>query len=139
MALSANTPIKYALGDKYAVPLSNVHAYEGSMCFRDANGDAVLAHATGTLIFLGHAIAEVDNSAGSAGAVNIELRGHGKYAIEAAVVGVTADTDGGADVYAADDGTLTLTSTDNSKVGTVLRRISGTTCLVEMIPEIAPT
>ena len=139
MALSANTPIKLALGDKYAMPLSNVHAYEGSMCFRDANGDAVLATATGTLKFVGHAIAEVDNSGGSAGGVNIELRGPHPYCIEAAVTGVTADTDGGADVYAADDGTLTLTSTDNTKCGIVLRRISGTTCLVKMIPESAAT
>lgn len=39
-------------------------------------------------------------------------------------------------VYAADDATFTLTSTDNSLIGRIHRHISGTTCVVEFYPKV---
>ena len=50
--------------------------------------------------------------------------------IEHAVAGVTAVTDQGAAVYASDDGTLTLTSTSNTLVGSVALWLTGTSCIV---------
>lgn len=75
--------------------------------------------------FRGFARAKADNSAGAAGAVEVDLIEEG--VIEASVAGVTALTDVGTLVYMSDGDTFTLTSTSNSKVGTIKRFISGTT------------
>lgn len=75
--------------------------------------------------FAGFADRRCDNSAGAAGAERVRVRYRGRTILS--VVGVTAVTDEGATVYASDDDTFTLTSTDNSAIGKITRYISGTT------------
>lgn len=128
MALSKNTPIKEVLGDFEDLPLYQaIHAYEGSMIFSRVDGYATIA--AGGLLFRGHADAEADNSAGLDGAKTVRVR-RGNYRAQVALASV-AITDQGKDVYASDDGTLTLTATSNSRVGKVVRYVTTNTCIVE--------
>jgi hypothetical protein len=128
MALSKNTPIKEVLGDFEDLPLYQaIHAYEGSMIFNRADGYAT--NVAGGLTFRGHADAEADNASGASGAKNVRVR-RGNYRLQVTLTGV-ALTDQGKDVYASDDGTLTLTATSNSRVGKVARYVSSNTCIVE--------
>lgn len=128
MTLSANTPINEMLGDFEDFPLYQaIHAYEGAMIFNRADGYAT--NAAGGLLFLGHADAESDNSSGASGAKNVRVR-RGAYRCQVTLTGV-ALTDQGKDVYASDDGTLTLTSSGNSRVGKVVRYVTTNTCIVE--------
>jgi len=78
--------------------------------------------------FAGFALLRADNSAGSAGDVNVHVRAKGIAILD--VTGVTAVTDEGSTVYASDDNTFTLTSTSNTAIGKIIRYISGTTCEV---------
>lgn len=79
--------------------------------------------------FMGFSVAEVDNSAGAAGAKNIRVRERGRVQIP--VTGVTGVGDHGETVYASDDDTFTLTSGGNSAIGKVARYVSGTTVIVD--------
>lgn len=74
--------------------------------------------------FSGFALLNCDNSTGAAGAKNIHVRAKGTAILN--VVGVTAVTDEGSTVYAADDDTFTLTVGTNSPIGKIIRHISGT-------------
>lgn len=77
--------------------------------------------------FRGFAVANVDNSTGSAGDKRVKLRRQGIVSL--AVTGATAVTDVGKPVYASDDATFTLTPTA-SEIGTVAKWVTSTTCLV---------
>ncbi|MHB8071552.1 MAG: hypothetical protein ACYDHF_06335 [Candidatus Cryosericum sp.] len=131
MALSANTPPVFLEGKIQSRPLYQaIHAYEGSLLFKRADGYATTA--AGGLPFLGHAYAEADNTSGSSGDLDAYVRS-GKYTARVTLSGV-AITDVGKEVYASDDGTLTLTATGNSRVGVVDTYVSTNTCLVEFQP-----
>tara|TARA_Y100000310_G_scaffold217283_1_gene218351 strand:- start:141 stop:572 length:432 start_codon:yes stop_codon:yes gene_type:complete len=79
--------------------------------------------------FLGFAEAKADNSAGAASDINVRVRQQGVITCD--VVGVTAITDLGDDVYMSDDNVFTLTSTSNTKIGKLIRyNGSGTSCQV---------
>lgn len=85
-------------------------------------------------VFLGFAVAKVDNSSGSAGDKNVRVKQRGT--VKLTVTGASAVTDVNSDVYATDDDTFTLTASGASAIGTVVRWVSGTTCLVRF--EAAP-
>jgi len=74
--------------------------------------------------FAGFALVNCNNASGAAGAVPIHLRAQGVIILS--VTGVTAVTDEGSTVYAADDDDFTLTSTSNTAIGKIIRYISGT-------------
>ena len=78
--------------------------------------------------FQGFCTEKADNSAGSAGDIDVRLKSKGR--IKVAVTGVTSVADEGKRVYASDDDTFTLTSTSNSEIGSIFRWVSGTTCIV---------
>ena len=78
-------------------------------------------------VFIGFAIAQTNNT-GAASAANVRISGTG--VIELAVTGVEDTDDVGVDVYATDDDTFTLTASGASSIGTIVKWISGTTCLV---------
>ncbi|PJF33826.1 MAG: cytoplasmic protein, partial [Phototrophicales bacterium] len=78
--------------------------------------------------FLGFSKRKSDNSAGSNGDRNVHVIERGKVLLD--VVGVTGVADIGKTVYAADDDTFTLTSTDNTAIGKITRYVSGTWCVV---------
>jgi hypothetical protein len=133
MALAANNPITILEGKLQARPLYRaIHAYEGSMLFKRADGYATTA--AGGLPFFGHAYAEANNATGNDGDLAAYVR-TGRYTAKATLTGV-AITDVGKEVYASDDGTLTLTATGNSRVGVVDTYVATNICLVEFQPMV---
>jgi hypothetical protein len=127
MALSANAPLSEVVGKYGEHPVAaSATIYEGSMC--GAASGYARALTAGDL-FLGHAFEKVDNSAGSAGDKDVKLL-TGIYRLQVTLTSV-AITDIGKDVYASDDGTLTLTAGSNSRVGRVHRYVTTNTCVVE--------
>jgi len=78
--------------------------------------------------FEGFAIAQVDNSSGSAGDKNVKVYQRGVVTLS--VTGVTAVTDEGSTVYASDDDTFTTTASGASAIGKIIRFVSGTTVQV---------
>jgi len=126
--LADNNPRAYETGDFNDLPvIANDIIFEGA-----AVGES---SATGTFRplvagdnFAGFAVRKVDNTGGSAAAKNVKVIQKGR--IKLAVTGVTAVTDEGATVYASDDNTFTLSSTNNSEIGKIIRWISGTSCIV---------
>lgn len=78
--------------------------------------------------FAGFAIAQCDNSNGSASDRNISVRQRG--VVKLSVTGVSSTANVGDAVYASDDDTFTTTASGGTQIGKVFRWISGTTCLV---------
>lgn len=78
--------------------------------------------------FLGFSEFTYDNSTGAAGAISGRFQFRG--VIKLTVVGASALTDKGKNVYASDDNTFTLTKGANSFVGKVHRWVASTTCMV---------
>ena len=77
--------------------------------------------------FRGFAARRVDNASGAAGAKAVVL--HQSGIVTLAVTGASAVTDVGRSVYATDDDTFTLTP-GISRVGVIVRWVTGTTCQV---------
>jgi len=125
MALSADTPRVYELGDVNELTVAaTVTIYEGAFVFAlKADGTAVVASpAISTHAFAGIAIQ------GATAGNRVRLKDRGK--VQMPVTGASAASVG-AIVYASDDGTLTLTASTNVPVGTVARHVTSTTCIVE--------
>lgn len=125
MALSADTPRVYELGDVNELTVAaTVTIYEGAFVFAlKADGTAVVASpAISTHAFAGIAIEKA--TAGN----RVRLKDRGK--VQMPVTGASAASVGTI-VYASDDGTLTLTASTNVPVGTVARHVTSTTCIVE--------
>lgn len=125
MALSADTPRAYELGDINELTVAaTVTVYEGAFVFAlKADGTAVVASpAISTHAFAGIAIEKA--TAGN----RVRLKDRGKIIMP--VTGASAASVG-AIVYASDDGTLTLTASTNVPVGYVSRHVTSTTCVVE--------
>lgn len=130
MAATGNAPLEQEIGDRNECPVAaSQHLYRGSMAFGDAAG---LATTVLGAKFLGHMVAEADNSAGADGAINAVLMA-GRYRLQVTLTGV-ALTDIGAPVFASDNNTLTLTPGANTPVGKVLRYVAANTAIVEFAP-----
>jgi len=83
--------------------------------------------------FRGMALAKVDNSAGAAGDKTVKLITEGKMVLP--VTGASAVTDVGRSVFATDDNTFTFSpAAAGTQIGTVVRWISSTNCVVELEP-----
>jgi hypothetical protein len=100
--------------------------YQGSLVGGNGSGYAQPLEAGDE--FWGIATRKADNSDGSAGDINVEVKT--KFTIVVDVTGASAVTDVNTDVYASDDDTFTLTTTSNTKIGKVVEWISGTECVV---------
>lgn len=127
--LAKDTPRDYQLGEKedYPVIASDI-IYEGAAVGENASGYARPLVALDP--FLGFAERKADNSAGAAGDINVTVKTRGR--VRLTVAGATAITANDRPaVYASDDGTFTLTSTGNTKIGYVSRWIASTDCIVE--------
>lgn len=126
MALSADTPRAYELGDMNDLPVkASTKIYEGAAVGLSSG------YARGLVAgddFQGFATKQADNSSGADAAINVRVKKKG--AIELAVTGVTGVTDVGSTVYASEDGTFTLTSSGNSAIGKIIRHVSSTTVVV---------
>ena len=133
--LAAGKPRAYELGDgqEYPVIASDI-IYEGAAVGENASGYARPLVAGDP--FLGFAKRTADNSAGLAGAINVEVKRRGQ--VQLAVAGATAVTANDRPlVYASDDDTFTLTASTNSIIGRVSRWISSGVCVVEFDANLA--
>lgn len=124
MASTTNQVIKRQGGNwkRKSLPSAAAkHHYEGCGVFVDAAGRATDVKVDATTVFAGIAIAEVDNSAGAAGDLNVEVWGDGDF--ELPVTGATLALQG-TTVYASDNNTYTMTAGTNSIVGTLTKFVS---------------
>lgn len=119
--LAAAKPRDYSFGvtEEYPVVASDI-IYQGAAVGEDTNGYA--RPLQGGDKFLGFAQATADNSAGSAGDVRVAVWTRGKVQLPVASLAITANDRPA--VYASDDDTFTLVSTDNSFIGTISRWVS---------------
>lgn len=118
MALSADTPRVYELGDINSLPVkASWKVFEGAAVGIDAASGYARGLCAGDA-FKGFAERTADNSAGSNGDVRVRVltKGIVKLAIANAAI-----TDVDKPVYASDDGTFTLTASTNSYVGKIVR------------------
>lgn len=125
--LATNKPRAYELGEFNELPMIAADIiYEGAAV--GDNGSGLARPLVALDPFMGFAQRKADNSAGAASAVKVLVRPKGL--IELTVAGASSAADQGEAVYASDDDTFTLTSTNNTPIGKVHRWISGTTCVV---------
>lgn len=135
--LATDTPREFETGhddfiNEFGVVASDI-IYDGAAVGFLNETATVQPLATGSTIdkFAGFCVEKADNSAGAASAINAKLKEHHFPILS--VVGASAITDQGKDVYATDDNTFTLTI-GGVWIGTIARWISGTKCVVEAIP-----
>jgi hypothetical protein len=131
--LAKDNPIVTAEGARSSIPIiASDIVFEGALV--GDNGAGYGRPLTAGDKFQGHAVRKVDNSAGSAGDKNIELRS-GHYRAVVALVALITDV--GQPVYASDDGALTMVAASTSAysyVGIVTRYVSATKMEVEFRP-----
>lgn len=127
MALSANTPRDYELGDRNEFGVTaSTKIYEGSaVSMNPATGFA--RKITAGDIFLGFAEGPADNTSGADGAIRVRVRDTGKVVLS---ISAAAITDIGKAVFASDDNTFTFTQGTNVYIGRVIRWISTGVVLV---------
>jgi len=127
MALSADTPRTYELGEINELPVAaSTIIYEGAAV------GLTSGYARGLVAgdeFQGFATEQADNSAvATNGAINVKVRESGKIV---ATITSIAVTNIGDNVYMSDDGTYTLESSGNSLIGKVHRYVAANTCVVQ--------
>ncbi len=127
MALTADTPRAYELGDIGAYPvLASTKIYEGAAVGLSSGYARGLVDGDR---FVGFAIEQADNSAVAVnGAIDVKVRTKGKMLVTLASVAVT---DVGSKVYVSDDGTFSLTASPGELVGHVYRYVTTDTCVIE--------
>lgn len=128
--LAADTPRNYSaevdpLFEELDVIASDI-IYEGAAVGDNASG--YMRPLTSGDSFRGFAEKQVDNSSGSAGDKRVKVRRQG--IVQLTVTGASARTDAGKPVFATDDNTFTMTNSGGSRIGTISKWISSTTCLV---------
>lgn len=103
--------------DSNAVALAaGTKVFQGSLIGKTVTGYGRALEAGDTA--MGFAKDNVDNTDGTDGEKIVEVKSMGKVSLF--ISGLTI-ADVGKDVYASDDNTFTLTSTNNSKVGKIIR------------------
>lgn len=131
--LAVNVPRTYEIGDIQSLPMVATDIiYEGSAV--GDNGSGIARPLVALDPFLGFAVRQADNATGAASAVNVDVKVRGQIVLT--VAGASSADDVGAAVYASDDATFTLTSTNNTAIGKVSRWVTSTTCVVyfEAVP-----
>ncbi|MFQ5805334.1 MAG: cytoplasmic protein [Phycisphaerae bacterium] len=125
MALSSNRELKfYASQELIDVPVDDdVNIYKGAFVGSNSSTGYARPLVAGD-DFAGVAYKQADNTVAGHTAGGIDVRLHQSIDIVHALSGV-ANTDIGSVVYASDDGTLTLTATNNSRIGRIVA-IEGT-------------
>lgn len=131
MALSADVYRTYKLDANGGRPAyfpvkAEAVIYHGAAVGEDAAG--AVRGLVAADPFVGFAVGSNDNTGGAAGDLTQQVIQEG--VVELAVVGVDGAEDILDTVYASADGTFTLTSSSNSAIGKIVRRISGTLCEV---------
>lgn len=126
--LAVDQPRDYSLGDldQYPAIAADI-IYEGAAVGENGSGYARPLVAADP--FLGFALEQCDNSAGSAGDKTVKVRTRGCITLPISALAITANDRPA--VYASDDNTFTLTPTSNSLIGYVRRWISTGYAVVE--------
>lgn len=143
MAVTANQLIVRQDGQKRSYPVAaSTRIYQGTLVFINAAGNADDDTATGVNAFAGIAIAEADNSSGSAGDVWVDVWTEGDFELTGTGFALT---DNGMPVYADDNYACVLTLGATSvRIGTIVRNVSSTKAIVSIKPsrvgalEVAP-
>lgn len=134
MALTANRELVfYATQELIELPVDDsASIYKGALVGRNRTTGYMRALTAGD-DFVGVAYAAAINTASghAAGGINVQL--HQMIDIVHALTGVV-NADIGKDVYASDDGMLTLTPTGNSRIGRVVAVESANTARVRCMP-----
>jgi hypothetical protein len=119
--LATDKPRDYGLGDVNALPVIAADIiYEGASV--GENGSGYSRPLVAGDPFQGFATKKADNSLGSAGAINVQVRTRGVVVLPISGIAITANDHPA--VYASDDNTFTLTAGSNSRIGNVARWIS---------------
>lgn len=128
MALTADTVRAYTTTEMESHPVAaSTLIYEGAAVGDNGSGYARGLNAGD--VFLGFAAFKVDNSAGSAGDLRVEvMRKPVELPVTSAALG-----DEGKPVYAQDDGTFGLVKGSNSHIGYISRFVSAGVAIV--VPE----
>ena len=126
--LTENTPRVFGVGDILGYPVIAADIiYEGAAVGENAAGYARPLVAGD--VFLGFAEGKVDNSSGSAGDKNIQVKSKGYVKLAISAIAITSNDR--VAVYASDDNTFTLTATSNSLIGYVAQWLETGYAMVE--------
>lgn len=129
-ALTADRETEFDLNAIRSYPVAaTTQIFLGSMVCHNAAGDAVPAADTAGLVFVGIASEGVDNSAGAAGDLRVKVRRDGQHELVAAGL---AATDEDAKLFATDDQTVALTSSNFIYVGRLKQFRSATEATVSV-------
>jgi len=143
MAVTANQIVKRADGCRRSFPVAaSTRIYEGTLVFVNASGYADDDTATGVNGFAGVAVAEADNSSGSAGDVWVEVWTEGDFELTGTSL---AQTDVGMPAYADDNyAVVNALGSTSVRIGKFVRYVSSTKAVVAIQPsgvgalEVAP-
>lgn len=132
--LSVDKPRDFQLGEleDYPVIAADI-IYEGAAVGENGSGYARPLQAGDR--FLGFALEQCDNAAGSAGDKAVHVRTRGRAVLPISGLAITANDRPA--VYASDDDTFTLTRGSNSLIGFVSRWISTGNAVVEFDAALA--
>lgn len=116
MALTAARDTKQRAGDVINLPVAaSKLIYQGALVASDASGNATPGATATTLKGAGRAEATVDNSAGSAGALSVEIK-KGVFKFKNSASGdLIARADIGNDCYIVDDETVAKTNGSSTR------------------------
>jgi hypothetical protein len=121
--LTAGRDTKRRIGFVLTLPMSAIKIFEGSLVCVAATGYATKGAVATTLRAAGRALATIDNSAGNAGDLNIDVeRGIFKFENSAAGDQITL-ADYGKDVYIVDD--QTVAKTDGGATRSIAGKVRG--------------
>jgi len=133
-ALTKDTNRVYELGNINELPVAAGEViYQGAAIGCDSSGYAKTLEDGDT--FAGFAEENYDNAAGSNGAKNVRIRKKGSILLE--ISGITL-ADVNKSVYATDDNTFTLSSTNAVYIGQISRIDASGSALVEFASDKIP-
>ena len=143
MAVTANQVVKRQDGVRRSYPVAaSTRIYEGTLVFVIAAGYADDDTATGVNGFVGVAVAEADNSSGSAGNINVEVFTEGDFELTSSGL---AQTDVGMPAYADDNyAVVNALGSTSVRIGKFVKINSATKPVVAIQPsgvgalEVAP-
>lgn len=131
-ALTADRETTFDLNEIRSYPVAaTTQIYLGAIVLINAAGDAIPGADTASSSFVGIASENVDNSTGAAGDLRVKVRIHGVHQLVAAGL---AATNVGDKVFATDDQTVALTSTNFVYVGRLIQFLSATVAMVNIEP-----
>lgn len=133
MAVTANQITKRQDGARRSYPVAaSTNIYEGTLVFINASGYADDDTATGVNGFAGIAVAQADNSSGSAGDKWVEVYTEGDFELTGSGF---AQTDVGMPIYADDNYACVLSLGSTSvRIGKIVRYVSSTKHVVAIRP-----